>query len=120
MVKFTQKLIVVLKISSRYTVRIPDGYFHYTHDSVPADWYHLALVYHGPNDGLGMSIYHDSILVKRNASKTSKNHTESSGTVIIGKLHTDREGDYGSVMVDELTFWDRELLQEEIQSIVAM
>ena len=120
MVKFTQTLIVVLKISSRYTVRIPAGYFYYTHDSVPADWYHLALVYHGPSDGQGMSVYHDAALLKHDASKTPKNHTESSGTVIIGKRHTDRDGDYGSVTVDELTLWDRHLLPEEIQAIVAM
>ena len=120
MVKFTEKLIVVLKISSRYTVRIPDGYFHYTHDSVPADWYHLALVYHGPNHGQGMSVYHDGSLVKHDSTKTPKNHTESSGSVIIGKHHTNRDGDYGSVMVDELTFWDRQLLPEEIRAIVDM
>ena len=101
-------------------MRIPDGYFHYNHSPVPTEWYHLALVYHGPNNGQGMSVYHDGNLVKPDSSKSPKTHTESSGTVIIGKRHTDQDEDYGSVMVDELMFWDRQLLPAEIQAIVAM
>ena len=49
-----------------------------------------------------------------------KNHTKSSGTVIIGKRHKDRDEDYGSVMIDELTFWDGQILPEEIQAIATM
>ena len=71
----------------------------------------------GPNEGQGFSVYHDGSLVKRDSTKAQKNHTESSGTVIIGKRFTDRDEDYGSVMVDELMFWDRELLPEEMQTL---
>ena len=96
-----------------------DGYFHYNHASFPSDWYHLAMILHGPNDGQGISIYHDGILVKRDSTKEQKNYTQSTGTVIIGKRFTDRDEDYGSIMVDELTFWDRQLLPEEINAMVA-
>ena len=77
------------------------------------------MIFHGPNDGQGMSIYHDGSLFRHDSSKMSRNLTESSGNVIIGKRFMDQEGDYGSVMVEELTFWDRELLLEEIQALAA-
>ena len=100
-------------------MRVSDGYFHYNHDSFPTDWYHLAMIFHGPNNGQGMSIYHNGSLVKYDLTKALKNYTGSSGNVIIGKRFTDRDEDYGSVMVDELTFWDRQLLPEEIQAMAA-
>ena len=74
------------------------------------------MILHGPNEGQGFSVYHDGSLVKRDSTKAQKNQTESSGTVIIGKHFTDRDEDYGSVMVDELTFWDRELLLDLISN----
>ena len=77
------------------------------------------MVFHGPNNGQGISIHHDGILVKHDSTKAQKNYTQSSGIVIIGKRYNDRDGDYGSVMVDELAFWDRQLLPEEIQAMAA-
>ena len=113
-------MICTLVSYFRHEVRVSDGYFHYTHGSIATHWFHLAMIFHGPNDGQGMSIYHDGSLFRHDSSKMSRNFTESSGNVIIGKRYADRDGDYGSVMVDELTFWDRQLLLEEIQAIVTM
>ena len=110
----------ILQISSRYAIRVSDGYFHYNNGPLPTNWYHLAMIFHGSNEGQGFSVYHDGSSIKHDSNKSDKNYTESSGTVIIGKRFTDRDGDYGSVMVDELTFWDRQLLLEEIQGIVTM
>ena len=101
-------------------MRLSDGYFHYNNVLSPTDWYHLALVFHDPNHGQGISIYHDGILIKNDATKALRDRDESHGTVVIGKLNTNTDQDYGSVMVDELAFWDRQLLPEEIQAIVAM
>ena len=75
------------------------------------------MILHGPNEGQGFSVYHDGSLVKRDSTKAQKNHTESSGTVIVRKRFTDRDEEYGSMMVDELMLWDRELLPEEIQAL---
>ena len=71
------------------------------------------------HEGQGFSVYHDGSLVKRDSTKAQRNHTVSCGTVIIGNRFTDRDEDYGSVMIDELTFWDRQLLPEEIQAMAA-
>ena len=112
-------MFLFLKIHFRYALRVYDGYFHYNYPWL-TDWYHLALVYHGPNDGQGISIYHDGNLIKNDASKALRDREESRGTVVIGKLYTDTDQHYGSVMVDELTFWNKQLLPAEIQAIVAM
>ena len=77
------------------------------------------MIFHGPNNGQGLSVYLDGSLYRHDSSKMPRNFTRSSGTVIIGKCCTDRDEDYGSVTVDELTFWDRQLLAAEIQAIVA-
>ena len=78
------------------------------------------MIFHGSNEGQGFSVYHDGSLIKHDSTKAPKNHTESSGTVIIGKRHKDRDEDYGSVMIDKLTFWDGQILPEEIQAIATM
>ena len=36
------------------------------------------------------------------------------GTMVIGRQFVDRDWDYGSVMVDELTIWEEELSQQDI------
>ena len=41
----------------------------------------------------------------------------SSGTVAIGRRLTKSDSDYGSVTVDELMFWNRELSKEEAQML---
>ena len=49
-------------------MQLSDGYFDYNKTLSPPDWYHLALVFHGPNHGQGISIYHDGSLIKNDAT----------------------------------------------------
>ena len=101
-------------------MRVSDGYFHYAPSEPPSGWYHMVLVFHGPSEGQGISVYHDGVLVKNDPTKIVTNYSENSGIVIIGKLQTDSNEDFGSIMVDELMFWDRQLLAEEITAIAGM
>ena len=39
------------------------------------------------------------------------------GTMVIGRQFVDRDWDYGSVMVDELTVWEEKLSQQEIMRL---
>ena len=104
-------------VFSRYAVRVADGYFHYNNAPHSDAWYHMAIVFHGPNEGEGISIYHNAVLMKNDATKQTNTYPDSSGIVIIGKRYTDRDEHYGSVMVDELTFWERQLTLAEIQTL---
>ena len=47
---------------------------------------------------------------------TSYQHN-ASGIVVIGKQHVDRSKFYSTLMVDELTFWNRQLSGEEVVAI---
>ena len=42
---------------------------------------------------------------------------DSNGQVFIGKLRMDETGDYSSVMVDELSFWNRQLSETEVEAL---
>ena len=81
----------------------------------PHTWFHLSLVLHG--SGSGISIYMDGRWVGEKGW-TAKEHSSGSGMVGIGALYTiERLHYFGSVTVDELTMWNRELTSEEIKKI---
>ena len=68
-------------------------------------------------DNEGFSIYHDGRFVAKSSVLTGVTHLDGPGVVIIGKSGTETEEDFASVTVDELTFWDRQLLPEELKAI---
>ena len=41
----------------------------------------------------------------------------SSGVVIIGRLYEDKSRNYGSMSIDELTFWNRQLSEAEVAKL---
>ena len=100
-------------------MRVSDGVFSCGFSPTVTGWYHLTLVFHGPDQGQGLSVYHDGILIMNDVTKQSNNFVENLGTVVIGTARTDLAG-FGSVTIDELTFWDRRLLAEEIAAIANM
>ena len=109
------------KLSFRYELRVSDGYFHYNPHPKMIGWYHLGFIYHGPNNTQGISVYHNGTLIWNDTSKALKIfNSVSTGTVVIGKLFTNHNNRYGSVMVDELTFWDKQRLPEEIQAMAEL
>ena len=83
--------------------------------------FHLAFVYHGTNNGIAIHLNdtsRTSTTIETGDSNTAKTHEEdSTGELIIGKLHADEAGDYSSVMVDELTFWNRQLSETEVEAL---
>ena len=87
------------------------SYFLYTNTRVftvatsgfPDGWFHLVVMYHG--EGKGMEIYYDGIEFGLN-SVAYGNRVSSSGHIVLGRLYTNRNDGYASVMVDELTLWD--------------
>ena len=48
---------------------------------------------------------------------TTSGYKNTSGTVTIGRLYSDRDGYYGNVMADELTFWNRQLTDQEVGAV---
>ena len=85
-------------------------------------WFHLLFVYLGPNtNGITIHLnntFYPSTTIETSNPNTSATHGyDSTGEVIIGKLHVDKAGDYSNVMVDELTFWNRQLSEAEVEAL---
>ena len=79
-------------------------------------WFHLVLVFHGPNDGQGITVHLNNQSV-RESIKPSSNFSpgNATGEVAIGRLYVDRNEHYSNVMADELTFWNRQLSETEVE-----
>ena len=97
---------------------IGTGYFH-TGLDVPSGWFHLALVFHGPENGQGFTLYVDNTSLTDSKMYVTNNDSTrySSGAVILGKSVVDRNNNYGSLSVDELTFWNRQLSETEVAKL---
>ena len=102
---------------------VTDGYYHYT-VSTPSYWFHVAIVFHRPDESCrqGMSIYHDGFPVGQDECNIDQifQKGNGSGTLIIGRSLLDRDRLYIGVMFDELTLWDRKLLEQKIREIANM
>ena len=101
-------------------LKLSDGLFTYIENNYTTDWFHLAMVLHDARQSQGISIYQDGVLVKTDITKELANSVDAPGTLVIGKSRTDGNEGYGSVAVDELMLWDRQLLAEEIVAIATM
>ena len=77
-------------------------------------WLHVAIVYRGPNEGEGFTVYHDGVDKGNHTTKSSGNYT-GIGAVKIGRLY-DEPGSayYGSAHVDELLFFNYQLSPSQI------
>ena len=80
-------------------------------------WLHVAIVYRGPNESEGITVYHDGVDKGNHTTKRLWSFT-GTGTVKIGR-HCDKSGPqhYGSAHVDELIFFNHMLSQSEIVMI---
>ena len=76
--------------------------------------------YIGPADGQGITVYTDGALQGSDTSKHTHSLQPGDGRVVIGRRYTDRDWDYASVEVDELTLWNRTLTLQEIQAVYNM
>ena len=102
----------------RYVVFVNDGLFVEDVSASTDTWLHVAIVYRGPNESEGFTVYHDGVDMGRSVTtKTSYNYTGTS-TVKIGRLH-DEPGSalYGSAYVDELLFFNYQLSPSQINMI---
>ena len=94
---------------------VKDGYFHRNGFVIPNSWFHVTWVFHGPSEGF--TVHHADREYSGTDSIPYAFRHNSSGTVAIGRRLTMSNSDYGSLTVDELMFWNRELSKEEAQML---
>ena len=99
----------------------------YSHIDVPAQlsqWVHHVFVLHHLGDGEGdtFSLYENGASVRGFTVVVNGNGNQPGpGRLVIGRRSVyEEDGYYTSVVVDDLLLWNRELTQQEIQSLFNM
>ena len=80
-----------------------------------ADWFHLMFMVQGENTDV--TVYHNKAVQTGTLDSSSSDFSPSSGKTIIGKLTSDQELFYGSVIVDELAMWNYALSEAKVAQI---
>ena len=79
-------------------------------------WFHVAVVFHGTSDGQGVKIHVESSSWRIDTlGSTGKTYHNSTGTVVLGRVFVNNEGSNGDFAIDELTFWNRKLSDQEVE-----
>ena len=104
----------------RFEVRLLDTYFTKNGVNIPSGWFHLVLVFHGPEHGQGFTIHRNGNHWRAGSAIDTNDYGNTSGNTIIGRLYSDRDNNYSNMMVDELTFWNRQLTEQEVDALRIM
>ena len=82
------------------------------------EWLHIVLILPAPKEGI--LVYHDNIMQSGSANSESVSPGTPSGRTVIGKRYTNSNQNHGTVIVDELTIWNRALSEAEVGPIYNM
>ena len=99
-----------------YAIRLPDGSF-YAEGSRPSGWFHLVVNYIGPEEGEGIRVYYDGVLVGSDTRKNVHTISEGNGQIAIGRFYNNNKWRDGSVVVDDLILFNQALTDDEIQRL---
>ena len=113
-------MIKKLNIYFRYAVTIDGSYYRLDYSANKSAWIHVVLVYRGPENGQGISIYHNGELQGNDASRSNaSNQAAPSGVLKIGKLFENpTSARYAKLIMDELLIWNKQLSLTEIQEVM--
>ena len=103
----------------RFLVNILTGYFVKHVTDVPSGWFYFVMALHSAEIQHGFTIYIDDTSFQ-SSSQDNTRDKNSTGTVTIGRLYSDRSRSYSSMMVDELTFWNRQLDESDVEALRMM
>ena len=75
----------------------------------PSGWVLVFFSFAGPDEGEGIQIYHNTLLVGNDTIKTALSKTDGKRKIVIGRSFTevDSINSYASVQVDELLFFNK-------------
>ena len=95
---------------------LSEGQF-FDQKSTPTGWFHVVMNYIGPNDGEGIKLFLDGTEVAsdRNLYKYSEPGSAGDGRIVLGRPFTNKDQNYTSVQVDEITYFNSSLSNGEIQ-----
>ena len=119
--------LVMFTLNYRYNTDFTEYFYTVLSDGAstelrkPTGWFLITMVLRGPDDEV--VIYHDATQVAQTTEKKvipDINSLPGLRRVFIGRKRVSHDQDYASIMVDELTMWNRKLTQEEVTQIYEM
>ena len=79
---------------------------------VDNQWVHLVLNFIGPAEGF--QVFKDGAHVPGLQTKRSYSRPSGAGRLVLGKQYPHKDGQYSSVDLDELIFFNRKLTEQEV------
>ena len=111
-------------IFSRWRLNPESGYYYIDLTAQLSQWLHYAFVLHGTGIGIGegdgFTLHENGVPVGTLKHCNGTWNVAGPGAMVIGRRFVNEDGDYASVVVDELLMWNRKLTQLEIQKIFDM
>ena len=95
-----------------FLVVLQDGLF-LLFPPTPTGWAHIV----GNYDGESVKMFMDGAEVASSTTKGGGPYVAGDGRIVVGREYTDKDWNYASVEVDELTFFNRSLSSDEITSL---
>ena len=80
----------------------------------PNQWFHAVMIYHGPQDVT--AVYQDKTEVGT-PIKYGRGASPGTGQTLIGVMNIEGTASYSSVAVDEVKMWNRQISEDEINSL---
>ena len=80
------------------------------------DWTHVTLNYIGPNEGQGIRLYQNGVLVGNDTEVGTNTYSMKTGKVVLGKCYNNQQPT-NNVDVDELMFFEEVLSQSEVEKL---
>ena len=93
----------------------PDRRYFVTGPMFPVNWFHTAVVVHGPDTGA--SVYMNGSPAVADTTEYNGTYTTGSSEIGIGKLYLNDDRFHSTVEVDELIIWNRSLNETEVYNV---
>ena len=105
-----------------YGVTLDGSFYLREYSAIKGTWIHVALVYKGPENEQGISVYHNGELQGNDKwAHNAYNQAAPSVVLKIGKLfEKTTEAGYGKLIMDELFIWNKQLSLAEIQAVMSI
>ena len=108
-----------LCLPNSFWLNVVGGNYQVKEPSILNEWFHVVMIYNGPEAALRVRINGDLTTTDTLRDKMTERNPNS-GRVLIGKRHLKHTGRYCSAMVDELRLGNRSLTVEEGEHLIAL
>ena len=100
----------------RIRVHLQDGRFQVVLFR-PTRWFHIVVNYMGTNNSESIQLFMDGEEKSSDTMKDAGTYSAGDARIVVGRVFRDWDRDYTSLEIDELIFFNRNLILDEITSL---